>query len=635
MSSVIIGTAGHIDHGKTSLVKALTGIDTDRLKEEKKRGITIELGFAHIELESGQTAGIVDVPGHEKFIANMLAGASGIDIALLIIAADDGIMPQTREHLGILSLLGIKSGIVVLTKADLVEPEWLEMIGEDIRKITSGTFLESSPIVPASSHTGQGLSELRAVISKMAAHSVAKPVGGAARIPVDRVFTMDGFGTVITGTMIEGEFSVGDEIEIYPSGVRARIRGLQVHSKEVSAARAGHRVAVNLAAVGKTQIVRGDIIAAPGSMLNTLMLDVKVKTLPDSDRIIKNGSRLHFYHGARESLCKIVLLNHDQLLPGEEAFAQLRFTEHIAVKKGDRFVMRFYSPLETVGGGVVLDPNPKRRRRYSDEVIAALSVREEGSLTDNILQAISDGSPQLALLSAIRLAFGIRDDVFRTELDRLAKNGRIMMVGEKIAIDSAYRQKLERQLIKILEEYHRANPMQDGMHRDELRSRLLPGRDALAAEKLLAVFAENKIFVQSGYKVALAGFEPKGSLNDQALAEKITGIFLNAGCSPPSPDEVMEMYPKDKKATKKVIDALLAKGILIAVSPHIYFHREVYKVSTEGLFEFIAQNGQITLAQARDLLGSSRKYVLAILEYLDRHGVTKKIDDARILVKKQ
>ena len=351
MNHVIIGTAGHVDHGKTCLIKALTGIDTDRLAEEKKRGITIELGFANLQLPGGITAGIVDVPGHEKFIKNMLAGAGGIDIAMLIVAADEGVMPQTREHLSILSLLDIPQGVIVITKCDTVEEDWAELVKEDVAEAVKGTFLEGAPMVCVSAFTGQGLDELRDLLAEMAKKAKGKDLSRPFRLPADRVFTLGGFGTVITGTLIEGTLHEGDEIMLYPSGIMTRARSIQVHSHDVKEAYGGQRVAVNLAGVKKEDVPRGEVAAAPGSMTPSMMLDVRLSCLKETGREIKNNSRLHLYHGAREILCKVVLMDREVLMPGEECFAQLRLEENITAKRGDRFVVRFYSPLETVGGG--------------------------------------------------------------------------------------------------------------------------------------------------------------------------------------------------------------------------------------------------------------------------------------------
>ena len=351
MKNIIIGTAGHVDHGKTALIKALTGIETDRIKEEKKRGITIELGFAYLDLPDGEKAGIIDVPGHEKFVKNMLAGAGGIDLALLVIAADEGFMPQTREHLGILSLLNIPEGIIVITKKDMVDEDWLEIVCDDIRNEVKGTFLENAQMIPVSSYTGEGIEELKQAIFQLIDQKTQiKNLDVPFRIPIDRIFSVEGFGTVITGTLIEGKMKVGDPVTIYPSRIESRIRNLQVHSHDVEEAYAGQRVAVNLAGLKKSDLNKGDVVAVPDSMHTTMMIDIKLTILKDCEREILNATRLHLYHGARDVLCKVVLLDRDSISAGESCYAQLRLEEEIAVKTGDRFVLRFYSPLETIGG---------------------------------------------------------------------------------------------------------------------------------------------------------------------------------------------------------------------------------------------------------------------------------------------
>ncbi len=384
MNNSIIGTAGHVDHGKTCLIRALTGIETDRLREEKKRGITIELGFAYLDLPDGGRAGIIDVPGHEKFVRNMLAGAGGIDLALLIVAADEGVMPQTVEHLGILSLLEIKHGILVMTKIDTVDDDWRQLVAEDIRSQAQGTFLEQAPLIEVSSYTGEGIEQLRQEIFCQLAQLKGKRGDIPFRIPVDRVFSMEGFGTVITGTMIEGKLKEGDEVTLYPGEKPGKVRNIQVHSQSVDTAYAGQRVAVNFSNLKKSDIQRGDVVAPPGTMHPTMMADVRLNILKEAKRAVKNTSRLHFYHGSREILCKAVLLEGDVLEPGQSGYAQLRLEETAALKAGDHFVVRFYSPLETVGGGVIVDPSPFKRKRGDQNALEELKILEKGSLQDKI-----------------------------------------------------------------------------------------------------------------------------------------------------------------------------------------------------------------------------------------------------------
>ncbi len=632
MKHIVIGTAGHVDHGKTLLIKSLTGINTDRLKEEQKRGITIDLGFAFLTLPNGERVGIIDVPGHEKFVKNMLAGAGGIDLALLVIAADDGVMPQTREHLGILSLLGIEEGLIVVTKTDLVEEGWVELISEDIRAAVQGSFLESAPILPVSAYTGDGMENLRNELMLLTEKTVSKNTQKAFRIPVDRVFTAEGHGTVITGTLIEGQLHLNDEVEIYPHGLHTRVRNLQVHAKDVQTAYAGQRVAVNLAGVKKDEVQRGNTLAVPASMENSRMLDVKLKALPDSPRVLLNGSRLHFYHGTRDLLAKLVLLGKDELKPGEEAYAQLRFSEEIATKKGDRFVVRFYSPIETVGGGIILDPCPSKHKRNDVSVQENLKVREHGSTTDNIHQAIEDGSPQLVPLKEIQKQLVLDDETFRSELEQLLKEKRVRMVSAKVAMGTQYQHQLGEKLHNILSCYHEENPLQAGMRRDELRGKLLHKCEISLADKVLALFEEDALIIFKDQKVALAGFTIQFSEKDAKMATEIEQLFLNGGFAPPSIEEALAPYTKEKAAAKRVFDALLDNGTLTLASPQIFFHSNIIAQAKEQTKTFIEQNGSITLAQFRDLFSTSRKFALPILEYFDNQRFTRKKDDVRVLL---
>lgn len=635
MKNTIIGTAGHVDHGKTLLIKALTEIETDRLVEEKKRGITIDLGFAWLTLPDGERVGIVDVPGHERFIKNMLAGAGGINLALLVIAADDGVMPQTREHLDILSLLDIHDGIIVITKADLVEEEWTEIVMDDVRTLVQGTFLENAPMMAVSAYTGQGIDALRTLLAERVQAAANQNLARPFRVPVDRVFSVEGFGTVVTGTLIEGSISEGDEVELYPHGTRSRVRNLQVHSQDVETAWAGQRVAVNLAGLKKDEVSRGDVVAVPASMHNTLMLDVKVQALKDSGRTLRTGSRLHFYHGARDALCKLVLLGQDTLEPGGECYAQLRFTEPVAVKKGDHFILRFYSPVETVGGGVVLDPNPKKHRRSDASVQEALSVRELGTEGDNLLQAILDASPRFTQAAEIQKLLAMDAETFKRELDTLIEAGDVIRLSAKTVIASDYKDTLGRRLVKLLRDYHAANPLQAGIRRDELRGKLMPGREISLADKVLALYEQDGLIRAVNQKVALSDFTIEYSEADRRLHDAIEAQFLAAEYAPPTLEELYASYPpKEKAAVKRVFEAMLETGTVLMTSPQMYFRADTV-AKAWGLIEaFAAENGQITLAQFRDMIGTSRKFALSLLEYFDRQGRTQMQGDARVLARK-
>jgi len=631
MSHILIGTAGHVDHGKTALIQALTGIDADRLKEEKKRGITIDLGYAYLELPDGGKASIIDVPGHEKFIKNMLAGAGGIDLVLLVIAADDGVMPQTREHLGILQLLDAQDGIVVLTKCDLVDEEWRDMVCEDIKNCISDTFLEKAPIAMVSSHTGQGIDELKRLIFEKIEKTTAKNTAAPFRLPVDRVFSVDGFGTVVTGTLIEGVLRVNDQAVAYPSGLSTRIRNLQVHGGDVDEAFAGQRVAVNISGVHREDMLRGDVLAPPDTLQNTQMLDVKLTMLKDSPREIKTGSRLHFYYGTRNALCKVMLLEVDSLAPGGEGYAQLRFSEAVAVKKGDHFVLRFYSPIETVGGGVVLDVTPKKHRRgKAAEIVKLLKTHEHGGITDHILQAIAGESGTLAPLANIQKRFGLDLEAFNRELDTLAADGKITRLGDKNAIDAGFRVTLSANVAKFLRGYHQENPLQSGIRKEELRSRILPGIKPHLFDCVLQVYADDNIVrVQDG-RVALHDFEIAYSEAQRALRDDFELRLKNDGFTPPSIEELVLPWQKNKKVAQQVLEAMLAEGSIIATEAGIVFASSVIEEAKAAFLKLAeANDASVTLAQFRDAVQTSRKFALSLLEFFDRIGFTRKVGDVR------
>ena len=622
MKNIIIGTAGHVDHGKTALIKALTGIETDRIKEEKKRGITIELGFAYLDLPDGEKAGIIDVPGHEKFVKNMLAGAGGIDLALLVVAADEGFMPQTREHLGILSLLNISEGIIVVTKKDLVDEDWLEIVCDEIREEVKGTFLENAQMIPVSSYTGEGIEELRqAIFALIDKNSQIKKLDIPPRIPVDRIFSVEGFGT---GTLIEGTLKVGDPVTVYPSRLETRVRNLQVHSHDVQEAYAGQRVAVNLAGLKKTDLNKGDVVAAPNSMHTTMMIDIKLTILKDCQREILNATRLHLYHGARDILCKVVLLDRDSVSAGESCYAQLRLEEEIAVKTGDRFVLRFYSPLETIGGGVILDSNPFKHKRNDPAVLQSLDIKENGSDRDKISAALRDYSSRFETLDFLQIQTGIPKEQFDQQVQKLVKDKAAFKVSDNIVIHADYLNKLKDSAVKLLTAYHQENPLREGMKKDEFRNKLIKYEDMSIVDRITDSLVNRKVLKYVNNCVALYDFEVQQDTNQ----EEIENAFREGGFSPESPDQIAARFPKIKNF-KAVIEALINSGKLIRVEEKILLHADYYNKALEMAKEHVAKNGQITLAEMRDLMGASRKFAVAILEYWDKRGITKKVGDAR------
>lgn len=625
MKNIIIGTAGHVDHGKTALIKALTGIETDRIKEEKKRGITIELGFAYLDLPDGEKAGIIDVPGHEKFVKNMLAGAGGIDLALLVVAADEGFMPQTREHLGILSLLNISEGIIVVTKKDMVDEDWLEIVCDEVRQEVQGTFLENAQIIPVSSYTGEGIEQLRqAIFTMIDQKTQIKNLDVPFRIPVDRIFSVEGFGTVITGTLIEGTMKVGDPVTVYPSRIESRIRNLQVHSQDVQEAYAGQRVAVNLAGLKKTDLNKGDVIAVPDSMHTTMMIDIHLTVLKDCDREIRNATRLHLYHGARDILCKIVLLDRDSVGAGESCYAQLRLEEEIAVKTGDRFVLRFYSPVETIGGGVILDSNPFKHKRNDAAVLESLKLKEGGSDREKISAALRDYSARFETLDFLQIQTGIPKEQFDQQINKLIKDKVAFRVSDNVVIHTDYLNRLKDSAVKLLESYHKENPLREGMKKDEFRNKLIKYEDISVVDKITDSLVNRKVLKYVNNCVALADFEVQQDNNQQ----EIENAFLQGGFSPESPDQIAARFPKVKNF-KQVLESLVNTGKLVRVEEKILLHADYYNKALTLAKEHVDQNGQITLAEMRDLMGASRKFAVAVLECWDKRGITKKVGDAR------
>jgi selenocysteine-specific elongation factor len=626
----IIGTAGHVDHGKTSLIKALTGIDTDRLKEEKKRGITIENGYAYLTLPDGSRAGIIDVPGHEKFIHNMLAGASSVDLALLIVAADEGIMPQTREHLDILSLLHIERGAVALTKADLVEKDWLEMVADDIHSELKDTFLRDAPIIPVSSHTGEGLQELKTCLFDLLQQSPPKADYIPFRLPVDRVFTSDGFGAVVTGTLTEGKLSVGDTVTIYPALKTAKVRNLQTHGEKVDSVSAGQRTAVNLSGVSHNELSRGLVLAAPGSMSNKILLDVRLDVLKGTARKLLHGSQLHFHHGTHDLLCKPLLFDRQSVAAGESVYAQIQLSEPLAVKPGDRFVLRFFSPLETVGGGIILDHSVKKYTRRDKNNIDGFTVKENGSLRERISQSILDRSKSFPLLDEVKLLSFENNPQFDEEAATLIKNGELITVGDKKVIHRQFFDETGEQCKELLAAYHTKNPLNAGMPKSELWRPLLPKADAATANKVIDLLERHGIIKFAGNLAANLNFNVVISGQHQKLSDEIVKELLNCGFSTPSYDEMAQAHEKERTAFKQAFDALVREGSVIMLTPQIIIHKSYFE-KAKDTFKTLAKNKAVTLQEFRDELNTSRKYAIAILDYFDLQHFTVKKDDCRVL----
>ncbi|WP_213818400.1 selenocysteine-specific translation elongation factor [Garciella nitratireducens] len=633
MQNIIIGTAGHIDHGKTTLIKALTGKETDRLKEEKERGISIDLGFTYFDLPSGRRAGIVDVPGHEKFIKNMLAGVSGIDIVLLVIAADEGVMPQTQEHLNILNLLEVKKGIIVLSKCDMVEEEWLQMVEEDVREAVSNTFIENAPIIRVSSIKNIGIQELIEKIDKLTLQVEKKDNTKPFRLPIDRVFTIKGFGTVITGTLIEGSIKEGDMAMLYPSEQEVKVRTLQVHDENVKQAYAGQRVAVNLSNIKKEQISRGDVLACKNSLQPTMMLDCKIQLLKESPFSIRNRERVRIYIGTSEILGRVVLLDREELLPGQEGYVQLRLETNSVAKPMDHLIIRFYSPMVTIGGGVVLDAYPQKRKRFKDEVIQQLQLREKGDTKKVLLQFLKEYSNQYLSLNEIQKRTGISYQELEKNYENLQEENRIIVLsisGKKYLFHMNYIKDIDEKLQAYLNKFHQTYPLKKGASKEEIRNKILNAAPGKIAEQLLK-FLEKKGKISIHQEtISLRGFTVELSTEQKQIANVIEKSFKQGKFNPPN-KKVWLNNQENSKEYEQVFEAFIDWGILVKITEEIYFHKDSYELAKRKLQNYFQEHKEIDVATFRDLLGTSRKYAIALLEYFDQKKFTKRIRDIRVV----
>lgn len=637
MKHIIIGTAGHIDHGKTTLIKALTGKDTDRLKEEKDRGISIELGFTYFDLPGGKRAGIVDVPGHERFIKNMLAGASGIDLVILVVAADEGVMPQTKEHLSILSLLHIKKGIIVLTKKDLVDEEWLEIVIEQIQEDVLGTFLENAKIIPVSSVTGDGLNLLIDEIDRLTDEVEAKHLDKPFRLPVDRIFSIAGFGTVVTGTLISGIVNEGEKIMVYPKQIESRIRSVQVHDSKVKKAEAGQRVAINITGIKTDEINRGDVIALPNSMEPTLMFDARLELLKNAERSINNRDRLRIYHGSAEIFGRVVLLDREELKPGEKAFVQMRLEEEIACQKDDYFVIRFYSPMTTIGGGIVLDPNPPKRKRFKEDVIEELKIKEKGSVDEVVEQNILKMSNSYPNIDAIAKSSGnITMQKCSEILKRLEDNKRVKSFSSNegaFYLHIEFLEDIKKKAQSVLSYFHDKYPLKAGMSKEELKSKVMENARQKISDEIFDYLQKEKMLKLEGQYVSLWDFNVVYTKEQENIKNFIIDEYLKNKFNPPKYAEIIPKLKNPEKVATQVYNALIDSGELVKVEQDIVFSKVSYDEAVNMLKNYLTENKYIQLGEFRDLLGTSRKYAMALLDYFDQLKITKRIEDKRILYK--
>lgn len=627
MKNIIVGTAGHIDHGKTTLIKALTGRNTDRWEEEQRRGITIDLGFTYFDLKNGDRVGIIDVPGHEKFINNMVAGVVGMDLVLLVVAADEGIMPQTREHMDILGLLGIKKSILVINKCDLVDEEWLELVEEEIQEELEGTFLEGAPVVKVSAATGQGLDELTDTIQQlMSDEVVAKDTQTIPRLPIDRAFTLSGFGTIITGTLISGTITREDVLEMYPIGKECKIRNIQVHGQNQDKCYAGQRVAINLSNVKKKEIRRGCVLAPKNSMKNTDLLDVKLKVLEDSMRILTNHERLHLYTGTSEILCRAVLLDKEQIGPGEEGLVQLRLEEEIAVKRGDRFVVRFYSPMETIGGGIVLEPNPVRKKRFDAQAIEELKKKESGSLGDVMEIQIKEHGDTMITLAELAKVMAHSVDELKEYLEELEESGTIFVFPMKKDTylwhrdsEFAVRQKIE----ETLQKYHSEHPYRYGMKKAEIHNTFLKKIKPNIFDAYIERMTGENVYGRREEYLSLPGYEvPKDAMYLQT-EKLIEDTFEKAGYDFVRFSEI-DFGKIPRQTAEDVVLMMIDEGKVLRINEEMFTMKHLMDEAKEKIQNHLKEENLITIAQVRDMFSTSRKSAKPILEYMDSIKVTKK-----------
>ena len=629
MRHVVVGTAGHIDHGKSSLVLALTGIDPDRLKEEKERGITIDIGFAHLEVAEELTLGVVDVPGHERFVRNMLAGVGGIDLVMLVIAADEGVMPQTREHLAICQLLRIPRGIVVLTKADLAEPEWLELVREDVRGFLQGTFLADAPLLPVSAKTGEGLPALREALATVARAAPPRGLDATFRLPIDRVFTIRGFGTVVTGTVAAGQLALDERVEIYPRTVQAKVRGIQTHGRPVSTAVAGQRAAVNLQGIERAAIERGDVLSLPDLLQPTYMLDATCELLRDAPAPLRTRQRVRFHIGTSEVMARVHLMDDEALEPGQTGYVQLRLEGPVVALPRDRYVIRSYSPMVTIGGGELLDVAPAKSRR-SPALAARLRTLETsapGAVLEAHVQRVGGGGARLAELRA-RTSFG--PAALRALLQDLVTQGRVLIVDREWYVHVETAERVRQEAETVLAAFHVREPLKAGMSKEELRTRL-GGLEERVFLALLERFAAAGVLVVDKDKVRQAGHAVRLTPAQQAASDRLEGEFRAAGVAPPTLEEAFAKLGLEGPSTQAIAQLLVEGRRLVRIREGLYFHAEPLQTAVAQVLDFLRQRQAITPQEIKDLLGISRKYAIPLLEWLDTQRLTVRVGDKRIL----
>ncbi len=632
MKHIIVGTAGHIDHGKTAMVKTLTGIDADRLKEEKQRGITIDIGFAFLPLSDEIELGIIDVPGHEKFVKNMLAGIGGIDLAILVIAADEGMMPQTEEHLAICDLLQIQQGLVALTKSDLVDKEWLEMVQEDVRESLVGSFLAQAPIIPISSKTGAGFDALRQELSRLVTQVRERSSEGLLRLPIDRVFTIKGFGTVATGTLISGSVSPEDVVELLPSRKQLRIRNVQVHDQAVKRAYAGQRTALNLHGADKSSIQRGDVLCETGRVRPTYMIDAHLSLTPKAPRALKYRARVRFHHGTHEIMARVILFDREELQPGESAYVQFRLDTPLVALAKDRYIIRTYSPIITIGGGEILDVHPPKHKPSSN-VIGRLDRLKNGSLQEIISLYVSDARFQPVSPSDLAGLIAVPEEDIRRELRELLEKGELIGIlsqGEKLLHRTQY-QRLTDLFLQELARFHRNNPLKPGMSKEELRKKLPAEISAPLFQYLLDQQQQEGALSLEGSLVRKSDYHLQLNTRQEELYQELETVYRTARFQPPYRKDALQQLNASEKERQEIFALLIDRAILIRIEGELYFHHKVLDEITQLIVDYLHQHQEISIGDVKALLQTSRKFTVPIMSYLDTQNITIRQGDLRIL----
>ncbi|MCF6290978.1 MAG: selenocysteine-specific translation elongation factor [Desulfobacterales bacterium] len=634
MREIVLGTAGHVDHGKTSLIKALTGIDTDRLKEEKERGITIELGFAHLDLACGHRLGIIDVPGHERFVRNMVAGAAGMDLVAFIIAADEGIMPQTREHFEICQLLGIKQGLIIITKKDMVEPDWLELVEEEVREYFADSFLADAPLVTVSSTTGEGIDAVRTLLDEMVREKEFHQAHGPFRMPIDRVFTIKGFGAVVTGTSISGRIKTGEEVTIFPKKITAKIRGIQVHASEVQEVEAGHRTALNLHGVDKGLLERGDVIASPGCLQPTFLLDADFIYLGSAKKNLKNRARVRIHLGTAEILGRLVLLEDEELVPGSLANVQIRLEKPATAWPGDRYVVRSYSPVTTIGGGGILNGSPRKRRRFRQDSADIFKLYHQGTPEEMALFFLRESGYHG--LDYNRL--GVKTGIFGNRLKKLlngplsARKVLVVDSDKQRLIEAGVYEQLADKAREILADYHRANPLKAGLSKEELRSRLYHGLDQRLFQFMLKDLTNRKEIEQDQALIRLSGHVVALQEDDHSLRRDISALFRDSGLGPPTIKDLQARFTDTgPDRLKQILDLLVQDQELVRVTENLYFPRAALVELEKKLVAHLEEHQEIDAPGFKNLTTTTRKFSIPLMEYFDKIKVTLRVGDKRVL----